>query len=132
MKKNKGFTLIELIVVIVILGIIGLVAIPKYYDMSSTAKENALKGQLGTIRSALSLYYSNQALTTGTAAYPSTLTGTLFAEGEVPEDPYISASAVITPAATPIAVGDIDNAGGWIYDSSTGEVRANVTGKIAL
>ena len=39
MKKNTGFTSIELIVVIVILGIIGVVAIPKYYDMSTTSKE---------------------------------------------------------------------------------------------
>jgi prepilin-type N-terminal cleavage/methylation domain-containing protein len=132
MKKNTGFTSIELIVVIVILGIIGVVAIPKYYDMSTTSKENELKGQLGTIRSALSLYYSNQALTAGTASYPATLTGSLFTEGEVPEEPYNSSTIVKASASSPIIIGDFDDDGGWIYDAVLGDVRADIAGKHSL
>ena len=60
MSSSKGFTLIELIVVIVILGIIALVTIPAYIDMRDNAKVAALKGQLGTIRSAMDAFFEKK------------------------------------------------------------------------
>ncbi|MBU1006760.1 MAG: prepilin-type N-terminal cleavage/methylation domain-containing protein, partial [Candidatus Omnitrophica bacterium] len=38
MKRSKGFTLIELVMVIVILGILSAIAIPKFVDLASEAK----------------------------------------------------------------------------------------------
>ncbi len=57
MKKNlagneKGFTLIELIVVIVLLGILASVAIPKYQDLTKEATLAASKGVLGSAKGA--------------------------------------------------------------------------------
>ena len=57
-KNEKGFTLIELIMVIVILGILASVAIPKFFDLQSDAKEAAEKGAVGGIRSGLQTYYA--------------------------------------------------------------------------
>ena len=52
MKRQAGFTLIELIVVIVILGILAVTAAPKFMDFSSDAKQSALHGLRGAINSA--------------------------------------------------------------------------------
>ena len=47
MKKQQGFTLIELIVIIVILGILAVTAVPKYVDMKTDAELAAADGVLG-------------------------------------------------------------------------------------
>jgi len=43
-KQQKGFTLIELIIVIIILGILAVTAAPKFLDISSDANTSALQG----------------------------------------------------------------------------------------
>lgn len=53
MNNQKGFTLIELIVVIVILGILSAVAVPKFVDMQGEAKKAVLEGIRGSFKSAV-------------------------------------------------------------------------------
>lgn len=59
-KMKKGFTLIELMIVVAIIGVLASVAIPKFADLIRKANEAACKGQLGSIRSAISIYYGNE------------------------------------------------------------------------
>lgn len=62
MKRNSGFTLIELVVVIVILGILAAVAAPKFMDLQKDARVSALQGLAGNIKSAINLTYSKSVL----------------------------------------------------------------------
>jgi len=55
--KQKGFTLIELIVVIVILGILAAVALPKFIDLTSEALDASVQGVAGAVSSATAINY---------------------------------------------------------------------------
>ncbi|OEF26816.1 prepilin-type N-terminal cleavage/methylation domain-containing protein [Vibrio rumoiensis] len=59
---NKGFTLIELVVVIVILGILAVTAAPKFLNIQDDARASTLAGLKGGIQSAGEITYGKAAV----------------------------------------------------------------------
>ncbi len=132
LANRGGFTLIELVIIIVVLGILAAVAIPKYQDITGEAKEAAGRASLGSLRSAITIYYANQAVTTGTAIWPSLsqleTSGSVMAQG-MPENPYQATANAPDSIVTGVTKGTIvGTRGGWAYLASTGEIWPNTSG----
>lgn len=77
MKKQQGFTLIELIMVIVILGILSAFALPRFADLSGNAETASLEGALGSMKSASAIIHASALANNQTGA-----TGEVTLEGD--------------------------------------------------
>ena len=74
MKKTisqKGFTLIELIIVMVILGIMAAVAVPRYLDSIENAEASAEDAVISAIRAGLKQAANDSLYSNGRASWPS-------------------------------------------------------------
>lgn len=65
MRKNKGFTLIEILIVVIIIGILVLMAIPQLARIRQTAWTNTCGSNRGTLSSLSEAFY------TSSGAYPA-------------------------------------------------------------
>jgi prepilin-type N-terminal cleavage/methylation domain-containing protein len=136
-KANYGFTLIELMVVVAVIGILAAIAIPMYANNIAKSQEGTTKGNLGTLRSALSIYYSDNsgeypspsgglssisALAMGgrymqiipQAVLPVTANSAGHAASNIAND-YDGSGGLDIPIAASEGAG---SGGGWAYDSN--------------
>lgn len=118
MKKNKGFTLVELVIVIVILGILAVTAAPRFLNLGGDARAGTLEAVRGSLESAGAMVFSkailqgveNDAVETVTNpnvdvvfGYPAATVAALTAVLELDGDQWTvsdNASATATPAGT--------------------------------
>ncbi len=75
-KKEKGFTLVELMVVIIILAVLTGIAIPSYLALRNRARNQAARAEMKNIATALEMYAADYEVYPLTAAYPAALSGT--------------------------------------------------------
>lgn len=132
--KAKGFTLIELMIVVAILATLAAIAIPKFTLIVEKSREGATKGNLGSIKAAIALYYGNTA-----GIWPSTLqTGeNNYLSTYLTEMPSVEVTGVfiantLSPAGC-MVTNTVENSAptgcgqGWLYDSTSGHVYVNST-----
>ncbi|MEL4385847.1 type II secretion system protein [Shewanella xiamenensis] len=74
MKRQQGFTLIELVVVIIILGILAVTAAPKFINLQSDARKSTVEGVKAALQGANTLIYSKAALAGKEKAAAQTVT----------------------------------------------------------
>ncbi len=146
-RKNKGFTLVEILIVVIILGILAAIVIPQFTEASNDARVSALMSDLQTVRSQIELYkvqhkdnYPGTVSGTWTIGnFVSHLTGKTDADGasggslgpylqKFPTNPFNNQSAVAdaTGASDPNAV--ISGDYGWWFNSTTGSFGVNYAG----
>ena len=119
MKRGAGFTLIELLVVMSIIALLLSIAVPRYFNSVTRAKESVLKANLTLIRDALDKHYGD------TGAYPASM-DVLVAKRylrKLPEDPVAeSATAwILIAPERPEKGGVFDVKSGAPGNSLTGE-----------
>ncbi len=113
LRTQKGFTLIELVMIIVIIGILAAVAIPRFISLQSDAHQAAIKGMYGSVRSSAAMVHAT-ALARGVGA-----AGSVTVEGS---------TVTIVNAYPATAAGGIDNA--VQYDTTDFTFAAGVFTKV--
>ena len=99
-NNNKGFTLIELIMVTIILGILAAVAVPRYLGTVNRAEAAAEDAVLSTLKANAEEYAMEQFIDTGRKSYPT--------------NPFDGASVDgYTSGAT-----SVTNSGDWAFDGT--------------
>lgn len=85
---QKGFTLVELLIVVIIIAILASILVPQFSSSTDDAKVAALQGTLANVRSALDLYYQQHGhfpAAAGSPATPAACTGTGGTDGTATE-----------------------------------------------
>ncbi len=87
--RERGFTLLELIVVVAMIGILASMAMPALVSMPRRAKEAVLKTNLNSIRQTLDMFYGDK------GRYPASLEELLETKyfRQIPVDPFTQSSA---------------------------------------
>lgn len=108
--KNKGFTLVELLVVLAILALLLTLATPRYFRSIDRAKDAALKQDLNTVRESIDKFYAD------TGQYPKTLDDLVERKyiRKLPIDPITNSTGtwILSPPEPPLE--------GDIYDIHSG------------
>ena len=68
--NNKGFTLIELVIIMVVLGILAAVAVPRMGNTISSSEEAAENTVIASLRSAVEVYAMDQVVENSNKSYP--------------------------------------------------------------
>ena len=118
MKKQGGFTLIELVVVIVILGILAVTAAPRFLNLQDDAKNATLQGLAGAIQGASGIIYGKAAIAGLESTSGAVSAGTGNADVNTLNGyPEATSNAIMTIVQ---GVGAIDSGSDFIFKGTAG------------
>ncbi len=89
MPNQSGFTLIELILVMVIIGLLAALVVPKFVDLSDSAKATECKANQAAVEAAAAITYADSAMA-GNAIFPNKLNAAMFRHGSIPTCPVVT------------------------------------------
>lgn len=131
LAQNRGFTLIEVLIVITVISTLATIVIPRAMSAQRKAKEAALRANLKQLRDAIETFEAN------TAAWPPALTDIVAASGAAISADVDGRGMSVDRSAYDgpyIRSGDgglpkdpFTGAADWNYDNSTGEVHSSST-----
>ncbi len=132
-SAQRGFTLIELIVVLLLVAILSTIAAARYVDLMEESKISSLKASLDAIREGLRVFYVEQ-MVAGAGRYPTMVElgdgsggSQVVATGLMPDNAFDAdgTSANVVDASGQSKGTVIGTTGGWAYRQNAGQVWAN-------
>jgi len=128
MRSRNGFTAIEIILMVVVLGVIAAITIPHFRLMSRESKEGKTKANLGDLRGALAIYYSdNFGLYPSDAGTPQTRLANTLVPMYLQSIPYVELPHLHKKSLNTVQ-DRFDGQGDWLYSTLGGYVGVNSAG----
>ncbi|OVE75673.1 hypothetical protein BVX98_07175 [bacterium F11] len=126
-KSESGITVMELVVIIVVLSVVVAITYPKFRTMLYQSREGQTKANLGDIRGAIAIYYSdNFGLFPSDDGKPETRLADALIPQYIKKIPYVELSHLFKKKLN--TVNDrLDNGGDWVYQTLNGLVYVNAT-----
>lgn len=112
--NQKGFTIVELLVVIVVIGILAAITMVSYSGVTTKAKTTAAKSNASSVRSVIETYYADNAANAGNGSWPTDYTYV---------NTYSSSATALVklPSGVTLAAGGVGATGLAILSATNGE-----------